>query len=377
MTAKGPIPLVDLQAQFAVLKGSIEKRLKKVLDDGHFVLGPEVAELEQALAKLTGARHAIAVASGTDALQLPLMADGIGPGDAVFVPSLTFVATAEVVTLLGATPVFVDVEADSLNMDPAQLEVQVEAITREGKLRPRAVIPVDLFGRPADYPSLYKFAERSGLLVVADAAQSLGASRGETQVGALAPVSATSFYPSKALGGYGDGGCVFAEDDELADTIRSIHRHGYEIGGPDIVNIGINSRLDTMQAAILLAKLEVFQDELEARRRIVNAYNKALEGYVDVPAPYADGEAAWSVYCIQSDRRDRLRVALGALGIACVAYYATPIYLQPAYLAYGGGEGSLPVTERAAKRLLALPMHAYLDEASQQRVCSAIIGALD
>ena len=377
MTAKGPIPLVDLDAQLAVLRGRIEKRLKQVLDQGQFILGPEVAEFEQALAELTGARHAIAVASGTDALQLALMAGAIGPGDAVFMPSLTFVATAEVVAVLGATPVFVDVEPDTLNMDPAHLETQAERTASEGKLRPRAVIPVDLFGRPADYPSIMEFAERTGMLVVADAAQSLGASLGNTQVGALAPLSATSFYPSKTLGGYGDGGCVFALDDETADTIKSIHRHGYELGGPDIVNIGINSRLDTMQAAILLAKLEVFQDELVARRRIAKAYNELLLGHVEVPAPYPSGEAAWSVYCIQSDHRDMLREALGAQQIASFAYYATPTHLQPAYRAYGEGEGSLPATERAAKRLLALPMHAYLDEATQQRVCSAIIGALD
>jgi len=377
MTAKGPIPLVDLEAQLAVLRGSIEKRLRHVLDQGQFILGPEVAELEQALAQLTGARHAIAVASGTDALQLALMAGGIGPGDAVFVPSLTFVATAEVVALLGATPVFVDIEPDTLNMDPHHLEVQVERTAREGKLKPGAMIPVDLFGRPADYPSLNKCAERAGLLVVADAAQSLGASLGNIQAGALAPLSATSFYPSKTLGGYGDGGCVFALDDEMANSIKSIHRHGYELGGPEIVNIGVNSRLDTMQAAILLAKLEVFQDELSARRRIAKAYSELLEGHVEIPAPYTAGEAAWSVYCIQSDHRDRLREALTAKGIASVAYYATPTHLQPAYRAYGEGEGSLPHTERAASRLLALPMHGYLDEVAQQRVCSAIIGARD
>ena len=376
MTAKGPIPLVDLDAQLAVLRGSIEKRLKTVLDQGQFILGPEVAELEQALAELTGARHAIAVASGTDALQLALMAGGVGPGDAVFVPSLTFVATAEVVALLGATPVFVDVESRTLNMDPGHLEGQVERTAREGKLKPRAVIPVDLFGRPADYPRIAEIAEGAGLLVVADAAQSLGASQGDAQVGALAPLSATSFYPSKTLGGYGDGGCVFARDDGMADAIKSIHRHGYETGGPEIVNIGVNSRLDTMQAAILLAKLEGFQDELAARRRIAKSYNVALGAHVEVPSPYTAGEAAWSVYAIQSDHRDTLREALTAQQIASVAYYATPTHLQPAYRAYGAGEGSLPVTERAADRLLALPMHAYLDEAAQQRVCAAIIGTL-
>ena len=377
MKAKGPIPLVDLDGQYQVLKGRIEKRLKKVLDQGQYILGPEVAELEQALAQLTGARHAIAVASGTDALQLPLMAGGIGPGDAVFVPSLTFVATAEVVAVLGATPVFVDIDPVTLNMDPAHLQAQVERTAREGKLKPRAVIPVDLFGRPADYPRINDCAQRNRLLVIADAAQSLGASLGNAKVGALAPISATSFYPSKTLGGYGDGGCLFTSDDGVADKIRSLHRHGYEAGGPEIVNVGINSRLDTMQAAILLAKLEVFQEELDARRRIANAYSEALGPQVDVPTPYPDGNLAWSVYAIQSDQRDMLREALGAKGIASAAYYATPIHLQPAYRTCGEGEGSLPATERAAKRLLALPFHPYLDEATQQRVCSAIIGALD
>ena len=377
MTAKGKIPLVDLRAQYEVLKDRIAERVKKVLDEGQYILGPEVAELEKTLGQMTGVKHVIAVASGTDALQLALMADGIGPGHAVFVPSLTFVATAEVVALMGATPVFVDVDEKTLNMDPEHLKEMVGKLDKEGKVEPKAVIPVDLFGRPADYASINNMAWGRGLLVVADAAQSLGASIGRNAVGSLADVSATSFYPSKTLGGYGDGGCVFTDDAGIARRIRSIHRHGYEVGGPEITRIGLNSRLDTMQAAIVLAKLEVFEDELIARRRIAEAYDQALGTYVDVPAPYEDGELAWSVYAIRTDDRDRLQKELGQQGIATAAYYSTPTHLQPAYLDYGEGEGSLPVTERAAKRLLALPMNPYLDETARGRVCAAIIAALD
>ncbi len=368
----GAVPLIDLRAQHEALRDRIEARIRKVLEEARFILGPEVDELEKALADFTGASHAIAVASGTDALKIPLMAAGIGPGDAVFVPAFTFVATSEVVAVLGASPVFVDIDPLTLNMDPHHLHGQVKRTRSDGGLRPRAVIAVDLFGRPADYPGLIDCAASHGLLVIADAAQSFGASIGNRRVGTLAPVTATSFYPSKTLGGYGDGGCIFTDDSERAEMMRSIQRHGYDAGGPLVVNIGTNSRLDTLQAAVLLAKLEVFQDELEARQRIADIYSSELQGAVETPEPFNEGTRAWSIYPVLSDRRDRLHKALADEGIATGIYYATPLHLHPAYERYGEGPGSLPVSENVCKRILALPMHPYLDDPTVRRICRAI-----
>lgn len=376
MSNKRTVPLVDLRAQYDVLRDRIDVRVAKVLQEGRFILGPEVDELEQTLATLTGAAQVVTVANGTDALKIALMAAEIGSGDAVFVPAFTFVATAEVVADLGGHPVFVDVNPDTLTMDPESLQSQIDAVLQTGTLLPRAIVPVDLFGRPADYPALNGIAARHELRMVADAAQSLGGSIGNRRVGTLAPVTATSFYPSKTLGAYGDGGCLFTDDGDTARLLRSIARHGYAPGGSRAEKVGVNSRLDTLQAAILLAKLEVFEEELAARRRVAEMYTSEIGSVVDTLAPYDGGVHGWSVYSVLSDRRDRLRRALTDEGIATAVYYDRPLHLEPAYEKFGAGPGSLPVSEKAAARILSLPVHPYLDEETVRRICGVVRQAL-
>jgi dTDP-4-amino-4,6-dideoxygalactose transaminase len=372
--------MIDLAAQYARLRDEIEGRVAKVLEGGRYILGPEVQELERALEAFIGGGRALAVANGTDALMIPLMAKGIGSGDAVFVPAFTFLATAEMVALVGATPVFVDVDPVTWTMDPADLEAKLARCQREGRLRPRGVIPVDLFGRPADYGQITPICQDAELFLMADAAQSFGAAAAEGAAGTLAPVTTTSFYPSKSLSCHGDGGCIFTEDEALLERMTAIARHGFGAGG-EALYIGLNSRLDTLQAAILLVKLTVFEEELEARARIAANYSRLLrerlsEDLLQVPAPLSQGRSAWSVYSILCDQRDALQAALDAAGIASAIHYAKPLHLQPAYAAFGEGEGSLPVSEGLARRILALPMHAYLDEETQARICDCVADAL-
>ncbi len=371
------LPFVDLKAQYARLRPSIDARLRKVLEHGQYVLGPEVDELEKALAAFVGARDAIAVASGTEALRMPLMAEEIGPGDAVFLPGFTFPATAEVVVSLGASPVFVDVNETSYNLDPAGLDAAVTRTKREGKLRPRAVMPVDLFGLPADYPAIQAIAQRNDLFILADAAQSFGGALGNRRVGTLAPVTATSFFPAKPLGCYGEGGAIFTDDPGRAKVLRSIRMHGAGDERYDIVRIGTNGRLDTLQAAVLLAKLEVFADELQARDRWAALYDRHFAG-LDMVRPPRNAHAlsAWAQYCVRVKRRDAVREALGKQGIPTAIYYPKPLHFQPAYQAYGQGPGSLPVSEKICNEIMALPMHPYLDEPTIERIATALAAAL-
>jgi len=364
------VPLVDLQSQYAELRGRIAERIDKVLVSGAYILGPEVAEFEAAFAEFTGARHAIGVANGTDALLIPLLEAGIGPGDAVFVPALTFVATAEVVALAGATPVFVDVDEARLTMDPADLEARIDAVVRAGQLRPRAVIPVDLLGLPADYGAIGVVAERHGCLVIADAAQSTGGAVSSRRVGTLADITATSFYPSKPLGCYGDGGCILVDDDQRAERIRRLHVHGLEPGRGAAVAIGLNSRLDTLQAAILLEKLAIFDRELQARQAVAARYAEALADLVQLQAIPRGYSSAFAVYAIRLDERDALRALLDERGIVSVLYYATPLHLQPAYRHWGDGPGSLPVSEHFGRTMLALPMSAGHRDGPDRAFCS-------
>jgi dTDP-4-amino-4,6-dideoxygalactose transaminase len=366
------IPFVDLQAQYRRIRPSVDARIHKVLEHGKFILGPEVAELEQALIRFTGATHCITVASGTEALRLPMMAEGIGPGDAVFMPAFTFTATAEVPVAQGAEPVFVDVSESTYNIDIDSLAATIESVRREGRLRPRAVVPVDLFGLPADYDRLGELCRRNDMLLIADAAQSLGARRGNRRVGALAPITATSFFPAKPLGGYGDGGAIFTEDAGLAEIYRSIRVHGAGGDRYDIVRIGTNARLDTLQAAVLLAKLEIFEDEIEARERIARSYDRLLDPRITRPPRQADSLSAWAQYCVLLDDRDAVAKALAAEGIPTAIYYPRPMHLQTAYARFGRGAGSLPVSERLSGRILALPMHPYLDEATVARIAGAV-----
>ncbi len=370
------VPLVDLKAQSLALQPRIQARISETLSACRFILGPEVEELENELAKFSGARHAICVASGTDALKISLITEGLGPGDAVLVPSFTFVATAEAVASLGATPVFVDIDKETFNLDPDDLLRRLDNMKDDRRLRPRAIIAVDLFGLPADYPAINEIAEHYGLLVVADAAQSFGGSVSGQRVGSLAPVTATSFYPSKPLGCYGDGGCMLTDDDERAEIMRSIHRHGVDSDGRTAIYVGMNSRLDTLQAAVLLAKLDVFEEELKARNHIAQCYGSKLCNIARVPKWPAQFTSAWALYSILVRDRDKVRDALAHEGIATGIYYSVPLHLQPAYAGYGDGRGSLPVTEGVSEQILSLPMHPYLDEETIDRICRATVRAL-
>ena len=370
------LPFVDLKAQQRRLKGRIEARIGAVLDHCEFILGPEVTELEAALARFTGAAHAIGVSSGTDALLIALMAEGIGAGAAVFMPAFGFAATAEVALALGAEPVFVDVEPQSFNIDAQDLERRIGAVLTAGRLTPAAVMPVDLFGLPADYAALDDIAGRHGLLVLADAAQSFGGAIGEVPVGRLAPVTATSFYPSKPLGCYGDGGAIITGDDERAARIRSVRVHGQGADRSDIVRLGVNGRLDTLQAAILLAKLEVFAEELAARSTLADLYDQGLKDLVTTPARIPGRQSAWAVYSILTDRRDRVRQALAGEGIPTMIYYPRPLHLQPAFERFGDGIGSLPVSEGLSTKILSLPIHPYMDRDVAERIIDAVARAL-
>ena len=370
-----PLPFVDLKAQYARLKPRMDARIRAVLDHGQFILGPEVQELEAELVRFSGAAHAITVSSGTVALTISLMAEGIGPGDAVFVPAFTFAATAEPVLAVGATPVFCDVGPDTFNMDLADLERAVADVLAGGSLRPRAVIPVDLFGLPADYAAINAVADAHGLFVLADAAQSFGASRDASRVGRLAAVTTTSFFPSKPLGCYGDGGAIFTDDAGLAEVMRSIRVHGQDADGA-CARLGMNGRLDTLQAAALLAKLEAFEDEIQARESLARRYDQALRATVTLPARIEGAASVWANYSIVVDNRDALRDALAARGIPARVYYPSPLHLQPAFRDYGGGPGSLPVSEELSRRILSLPIYPDLDEATVDRISDAVIAAL-
>jgi dTDP-4-amino-4,6-dideoxygalactose transaminase len=371
----GPLAFVDLKAQYARLKPRIEARLRAVLDHGQFILGPEVGELELALGRFAGARHVVGVSNGTDALIMGLLAEGIGPGDAVFVPAFTFHATAEAVVDVGATPVFCDVHPRTFNLDAADLASRIGRTAAAGRLTPRAVIPVDLFGQPADYPAIGRVAAQHGLFVLADAAQSFGGALGGTPVGRLAPVTATSFYPSKPLGAYGDAGAIFTDDAETAARLRSIRVHGQD-GDGATVRCGLNARLDTLQAAVLLAKLEALGAEIAAREAIARCYDEAFAGLAETPLRISGAASAWAQYAILVDARDRVARALAERGIPTRVYYQTPVHLMPAFRQFGEGAGSLPVAESLGSRMLCLPMHPDLDGDGIARVCAGVAAAV-
>jgi len=370
------VPFVDLKAQYARLKPQIAEAIQDVLDDGRYVLGPAVSKLESELADYCGVRHAISCSSGTDAIFMPLLAYGVGPGEAVFVPSFTFTATAEAILLAGAAPVFVDVEADSFNIDLADLARKISETRAAGKLKPRAILAVDLFGLPADWDGLNALAEREGLHLISDAAQSFGGAYHAKPVGSLAPVSGTSFFPAKPLGCYGDGGAIMTDDDGLADVLKSIRVHGAGADRYEVVRIGINGRLDSIQAAILYVKLSVFDDELEARDRLARIYDEELRDVVTIPKRIAGLKSAWAQYTIKTDKRAALQQKLGEAGIPTMIYYPKPMHLQAPYLPYGAGEGSLPVSETICDEVMSLPMHPYLSEEDARRITTAVREAL-
>lgn len=366
------LEFAGIKAQYAALKDRIAPRLAAVFEHGQFIMGPEIGELESALSDWCGAKHSVVVSSGTDALVAPLLAAGIGPGDAVFVPSFTFTATAEVVLLLGATPVFVDVDGRTFNIDPSDLAVKLDQVKTAGALKPRAVIAVDLFGLPADYDALSEIAEAEELLLIGDAAQSFGAVRNGAKVGTLAPVTATSFFPAKPLGCYGDGGAVFTDDDETARLLRSVRIHGQGAEKYDVDRIGLNARLDSIQAAVLLGKLPAFAREIEARNRLADHYDERLGDLATTPLRLEGHISAWAQYSLLLDDRDGVRARLQEKGIPTAVYYPKPMHLQPAYAAYGAGEGSLPVSEELSGRILSLPMHGYMQDPVAERIADAV-----
>ncbi len=372
-----PIAFIDVAAQRRRLGRSVDDAIARVLGHCQFILGPEVRALEAELAAFCGARHAVTCASGTDALVLVLMAEGIGPGDAVICPSFTFTATAEVVALVGATPVFADVEEASFNLDPESLRRACAAARKLG-LRPRAVIPVDLFGQPADYDRIMPIAAAEGLFVLDDAAQAFGATYKNRRLGALAPATATSFFPAKPLGCYGDGGAVLTDDEELAQVMRSLRVHGEGRDRYDCARIGLNGRLDTIQAAVLLEKLKIFPEEILARERIARRYSSGLAEAASVPKLARGSTSVWAQYTIRlaAGRRDGLAAALKAQGIPTAVYYPIPLHRQQPYQRFPVAEGGVPVSERLAEEVISLPMHAYLDDATQDRIIEAVRRAL-
>jgi dTDP-4-amino-4,6-dideoxygalactose transaminase len=369
-----PIPLVDLRAQRHRLRDRLDGAMLRVCDDANFIMGTEVTDFESRLAEFCGARHALACANGTDALLLALMAKETGPGNAVFCPTFTFAATAEVVALQRATPVFVDVLEDTFNIDPDSLLAAID-VARSIELKPTGIIAVDLFGQPADYSSLGDIAEEHGLWILADAAQSFGAQYRGQRVGQLTEITATSFFPSKPLGCYGDGGAILTDDDALAECIDSLRIHGKGSNKYDNVRIGVNSRLDAIQAAILKEKLAIFAEELAARERIAQRYSDRLSDVVRIPRISNETSSTWAAYTIVVERCDRDRMAEGLKesGISTAIYYPVPLHRQTAYKEFPRANGrGLPQAERLAKTVLSLPMYPYLDEATQDRVITRV-----
>jgi UDP-2-acetamido-2-deoxy-ribo-hexuluronate aminotransferase len=369
-----PIPFYDLASQRRRLGTSIDEAIARVMSHCLFINGPEVAALEKALAEFSGARHVVSCASGTDALLMVLMAKNVGPGDAVLCPSFTFCATGEAVALTGATPVFVDVNEATFNMDGESLKRGI-ATARQRGLKPVAVIPVDLFGQSADHDSVGVIAQAEGLFVLDDAAQGFGASYKGRRLGSLGLATATSFFPTKPLGCFGDGGAIFTNDDKLAETLRSIRVHGQGSDKYDNVRLGLTGRLDTMQAAVLIEKLKIFDDEIAARNRVAERYTRGLGNVVTVPRLASGCTSIWAQYTIrlpQGTDRDGFAAALKTQGIPTMVYYAKSMHQQTAYRDFPVAEGGLPASEMLSNDVISLPIHAYLDEAVQDRVIAAV-----
>jgi dTDP-4-amino-4,6-dideoxygalactose transaminase len=373
-----PVPFIDIGAQRRRLGNSIDEAVARVLAHCQFINGPEVTQLEALLAEFSGAGHVVSCASGTDALLMVLMAKGIGRGDAVLCPSFTFCATGEAVALTGATPVFVDVDEATFNIDAGSLERGVATAKKHG-LKPKAVIPVDLFGQSADHDAIGAVAAAEGLFVLDDAAQGFGASYKGRRLGTFGHATATSFFPAKPLGCFGDGGAIFTDDAELAATLRSIRVHGQGSDKYDNVRLGITGRLDTMQAAILIEKLKIFEDEIAARNRVAERYARGLGNVVTVPRVASGCTSIWAQYTIRLPRgtdRDGFAAALRAQGVPTAIYYPKSMHQQTAYRDFPVAEGGLPVSERLSADVISLPMHAYLDEPTQERVIKAVRGTL-
>ena len=366
------IPFIDLKTQFKRIEPAVNKNIERVLSHGQYIMGPEIQELEQNLAKFCSVKHAISCSSGTDALLMALMAYDIGPGDAIFTTPFTFFATAEVISLTGATPIFVDIDPKTFNIDPQQLEKTVCQVIDEGKYKARGIIPVNLFGLCPDFDAINKIAKNNDLFVVEDTAQGFGGTyKGKTS-GSLGDISATSFFPAKPLGCYGDGGAVFTDDDDLANKIISLRVHGMGEDKYDNVRIGLNARMDSLQAAILLPKLEIFAEEIEMRQKVARRYSEKLSGLVEIPYVPEDYESVWAQYSVMSDDRESILESLKEKGIPTAVYYRIPIHLSDAYKSLGYESGDMPISEACSKRIFSLPMHPYLDPSVADKVASII-----
>ncbi len=370
---------IDLKAQQAHIRSQIDVAIKRVLDHGIYIMGPEVYEFEKQLAQFCGVKHAITCANGTDALGLGLMAKNVKPGDAIFVPSFTFAATAEVVSWMGATPIFIDSLEDTYNMDPKSLQQGIQTAKKLG-LNPVGIIPVDLFGLPADYDAIQEIADEHNLWVMADGAQSFGATYKNRKVGNIGDIATTSFFPAKPLGCYGDGGAIFTNDDDLAAIIKSLRVHGQGSDKYDNVRIGMNGRLDTIQAAILIEKLRIFPDELRARQRTADAYSQNLKDVVQVPLVVKNASSAWAQYTIRLPKhidRNKLMQDLKEFGVPTMVYYVKPLHLQTAYKHYPTAtEDALPVCEMLANEVLSLPMSGYVKDTEINQIVSAVKNGL-
>ena len=370
-----PTQFIDLAAQQKLIRPQLDAAVKKVLDHGQYIMGPEVKEFESQLQEFTGARHAITCANGTDALTLVLMAWGVGSGDAVFVPSFTYVASAEAPAQLGATPFFVDVCEDTFNIDPHSFK-QAVIDSRELGLKPAVVIAVDLFGQPADVDAITEIAHAESIKVLVDGAQSFGGSSKGRRVGCVGDATTTSFFPAKPLGCYGDGGAVFTSNDEDADLINSIRLHGKGLQKYDNVRIGINSRLDTIQAAILIEKLKLLPEEVRLRSVVAENYSKQLFGACKVPVLLPENTSSWAQYTLKIENRDSLQSKLNEDGIPSVIYYPIPLSLQHGYLRYPSVSSGVCKSELLAKQVLSLPMHPYLSQESQSLIIEKIKGLI-
>lgn len=351
---------IDLAAQYQHLKQKIDQRIQQVLEHGHYIMGPEVAELEAKLADYVGVKHVITCANGTDALTLAMMAMGVKPGDAIFCPTFTFFATAEIIAYEGATPVFVDSDPDTFNISPQDLEKQIQRILAEGKLNLKAIITVDLFGLPANYPELEIIAKKYNMQLLEDSAQGFGGELNGKRAGSFGDIATTSFFPAKPLGCYGDGGAIFTNSDEYAELIKSYRVHGKGADKYDNVRIGMNSRLDTIQAAILLEKLAAFPEELIARNKVAKNYEQALAGKYKTPMVPSGYLSSWAQYTIITQDRDATMAEYKAKGVPTMIYYATCLHQQKAFSYLGYKEGDLPVAEKLSKQVVSLPMHPYM-----------------
>lgn len=368
-----PIAFIDLQAQRRRLGAPLEVAIRGAVEGGQWILGPQVAQFEKEVAAWAGVKHAIACANGTDALLLVLRAWDVGPGDAVFVPAFTFAATGEVVALAGATPVFVDVLADTFNMDPVSLEAAIALVKRQGKLKPKVAMPVDLFGQPADYRALAPIARREGLKLFCDTAQGFGGLLDGVRAGAIGDAAATSFFPAKPLGCYGDGGAVFTDDDGLRDLLLSIRMHGQGADRYEHVRIGLNSRLDTIQAAILIEKLKIFPDEIDRRNAVAERYSAAFahSHRIVTPRLIEGAVSTWAQYTLQVEDRDKFQADLKAAGVPTAVYYPIPLSKQKAYAHYPSAPTS--VSESLSRKVVSLPMHPYMETATQDRIIAAVL----